>query len=82
MAVTLGQTSAPVLQDWDTAAMQLQSSKAHGHRQEEEPDISDATDGFHDGNDMAQHNGPAAGHAHSIVLHVACINLQTSCLAE
>lgn len=56
-----------VLQDWDAAAMQLQSTKAQGHRPEEEPDISDATDGFHDGTDMAQRNGPAAGCADALV---------------
>ena len=60
-----------MLQDWDAAAMQLQNARPQKRRDEDEPEISDATDGVRDGDDMAHLNTAAAGQA-NILHHSWC----------
>lgn len=49
------------LQDWDAAARQLQNARPQKRREDEEPEVSDATDGLQNGGDMAHLDTAAAG---------------------
>ena len=51
------------IQDWDAAARQLQNARPQKRREDEEPEVSDATDGLQNGGDMAHLDTAAAGQA-------------------
>ena len=56
-----------MLQDWDAAAMQLQTVRPQKRRDEDEPEISDATDGLRDGDEKAHLDTAARGQSNFLL---------------